>query len=369
MLSRDNDNFFILWLRSLDKVILVLLILWIFLGIVFSSYTTLNFASTKLYDNPNTLVNKYYLFIFFGSLIIFLTSVFNEDFFKHTSKYLFFSSLILLLLTLVVGLEVKGSKRWINLIFFNLQPIELVKPTMILLFASIFSSNKNFIFKFISTGIITFSVIFILLLQPDYTQGLLVLTIWFTLLFMSGINLFVIISLAFSSIAILVLNLFIFKDKFYYIFNRFDSWIGSNDISYQSERSLDAIQYGGFFGRGIGEGVLKEKIPEAHTDYVLASIGEEYGIVTIILVLIIVFSLFMRVFAICQNEISGFKKYTLVSLSTLMLLQLFINVGVTINLFPSTGMTFAFLSYGGSSIITSAFMIGVVLAFTREQNK
>jgi cell division protein FtsW len=77
----------------------------------------------------------------------------------------------------------------------------------------------------------------------------------------------------------------------------------------------------------------------------------------------------MRVFAICQNEISGFKKYTLVSLSTLMLLQLFINVGVTINLFPSTGMTFAFLSYGGSSIITSAFMIGVVLAFTREQNK
>src|SRR6056300_685239 len=353
MLSRDNDNFFILWLRSLDKVILVLLILWIFLGIVFASYSTLNFASTKLYDNPNTLVNKYYLFIFLGSLIIFLTSLFNEDFFKHTSKYLFFSSLILLLLTLVVGLEVKGSKRWINLILFNLQPIELVKPTMILLFASIFASNKNFI----------------LLLQPDYTQGLLVLTIWFTLLFMSGINLFAIISLAFSSIAILVLNLFIFKDKFYYIFNRFDSWIGSNDISYQSERSLDAIQYGGFFGRGIGEGILKEKIPEAHTDYVLASIGEEYGIVTIILVLIIVFSLFMRVFAICQNEISSFKKYTLVSLSTLMLLQLFINVGVTINLFPSTGMTFAFLSYGGSSIITSAFMLGVVLAFTREQNK
>ena len=92
--------------------------------------------------------------------------------------------------------------------------------------------------------------------------------------------------------------IFIFKDKFYYIFNRFDSWIGSNDISYQSERSLDAIQYGGFFGRGIGEGILKEKIPEAHTDYVLASIGEEYGIVTIILVLII-----------CQKSLSRILRF------------------------------------------------------------
>ena len=161
--------------------------------------------------------------------------------------------------------------------------------------------------------------------------------------------------------------LFFFKDNFSYIFLRFDNWLSSNNTSYQSEKSIDAIKHGGFFGQGIGEGILKEKIPEAHTDYVLASISEEYGIIAIIIILIIIFSLFMRVFAICQNEISNFKKYTLIALSTLVLLQIFINVGVTINLLPSTGMTFSFLSYGGSSILTSAFIMGIILALTKNR--
>jgi len=161
--------------------------------------------------------------------------------------------------------------------------------------------------------------------------------------------------------------LFFFKNNFSYIFLRFEKWLSATDISYQSEKSIDAIKHGGFFGQGIGEGILKEKIPEAHTDYVLASISEEYGIIAIVLILIIVFSLFMRVFAICQNEISSFKKYSLIALSTLILLQIFINVGVTINLIPSTGMTFSFLSYGGSSILTSAFIMGIILALTKNK--
>ena len=321
----------------------------------------------KLYNNPKTLINKYYFFITLSFLIVLFFSIFNESFFQEFAKIFFIFSLFLLCLTLIIGIEVKGSKRWINLILFNLQPVELLKPSLILFLAGIFSSEKKFITKFLLSGLTVSFTVLILLLQPDYTQALIILLIWFTIIFLSGISFINIILISSIVISIMTSILFFFKDNFSYIFLRFENWLSSNNTSYQSERSIDAIKHGGFFGQGIGEGILKEKIPEAHTDYVLASISEEYGIVAIIIILIIIFSLFMRVFAICQNEISNFKKYTLIALSTLVLSQIFINVGVTINLLPSTGMTFSFLSYGGSSILTSAFIMGIILALTKNK--
>lgn len=365
--SRDSDNFIIQWLRSLDKIILTLLIFWITLGLIFATTTTLEFVSVKLYSDPKTLIRKFYLFIGISFLIILFFSVFNESFYQEFAKIFFIFSFFLLFLTLIIGIEVKGSKRWINLFLFNLQPVELLKPSLILFLAGVFSSEKKFITKFLLSGMTVFSAVIILLLQPDYTQSLILILIWFTIVFLSGISFINIIFIFSIVIGMMTSILFFFKENFSYIFSRFEIWLSSNNISYQSEKSIDAIKHGGFFGQGIGEGILKEKIPEAHTDYVLASICEEYGIIAIILILIIIFSLFMRVFAICQNEISNFKKYTLIGLSTLILLQIFINVGVTINLLPSTGMTFSFLSYGGSSILTSAFIMGIILALTKNR--
>ena len=363
-----SNVFLLKWLSSLDKMILFLLITWIILGVIFNSNSTLGFVSLKLYNDPKFLVNKFYLFVFLGSLVIFFSSLFNENFYKQFGKFFFLTSFFFLCLTLIIGVEVKGSKRWLNFIFLNLQPVELLKPSLIIYLSSIFSSDIKFAYKFLISGLISFVCMFILLLQPDYTQSLIILVIWFTLVFMSGVNLGILFSIFILLVGLMTSVLIIFKQKFSYIILRFEKWINVNDISYQSEKSLDAIQHGGFLGQGIGEGILKERIPESHTDYVLASISEEYGIIIIILILIIVFSLFMRVFAICQREISNFKKYTLVTLSTIILLQIFINIGVTINLLPSTGMTFAFISYGGSSIITSSFIMGIILALTKIKN-
>ncbi len=365
--SRDSDNFIVQWIRSLDKIILILLIFWITLGLIFVTTTTLDFASMKLYNNPKTLINKYYLFITLSFFIILFFSIFNESFYQEFAKIFFIFAFFLLFLTLIIGVEVKGSKRWIDLFLFNFQPVEFLKPSLILFLAAIFSSEKKFITKFLLSGSIVFCTVLILLLQPDYTQALIIILVWFTIVFLSGIALINIILTSSVVISIMTSILFLFKDNFSYIFLRFENWLSSNNISYQSEKSIDAIKHGGFFGQGIGEGILKEKIPEAHTDYVLASISEEYGIIAIIVILIIIFSLFMRVFAICQTEISNFKKYTLIALSTLVLLQIFINVGVTINLIPSTGMTFSFLSYGGSSILTSSFIMGIILALTKNK--
>ena len=361
-----NMNFFINWVRNLDKVILTLLFLWIVIGLILTTSSTLGFASLKLYNDSKILINKYYLFIFLAVIIITFASFFNEIFYKRSSKIFFYISFFLLLLTLILGLEVKGSKRWLNLFFFNLQPVELLKPSLIIFLASIYTSNNSLIFKFSLSIVIAISSIIILLLQPDYTQALIILVIWFIFIFMSGINLIVILLSLGTAIGFMISILFFFKEKFSYIFARFEKWLNVSDISYQSEKSIDAIINGGFWGRGIGEGFLKEKIPEAHTDYILASISEEFGIIAIILILIIVFFLFMRVFAICQTNISEFKKYVLVALSTTVLIQVFINVGVTINMLPPTGMPFAFLSYGGSSIITNAFIMGIILSLTKK---
>ena len=321
--SRDSDNFIIQWLRSLDKIILILLIFWITLGLIFVTTTTLDFASMKLYDNPNTLIKKYYLFISLSLLIILFFSIFNESFYQEFGKVFFLFAFFLLFLTLIIGIEVNGSKRWIDLILFNFQPVELLKPSLILFLSGIFSSEKKFITKFFLSGLFVSLTVLILLLQPDYTQALIILLVWFTIVFLAGIGLINIILTSSIVIGFMTSILFFFKDNFSYVFLRFDNWLSSNNTSYQSEKAIDAIKHGGFFGQGIGEGILKEKIPEAHTDYVLASISEEYGIIAIIIILIIVFSLFMRVFAICQNEISNFKKYTLIALSTLVLLQIF----------------------------------------------
>jgi len=365
--SRDSDSFIIQWLRSLDKIILVLLMLWITLGLIFATTTTLDFASVKIYNNPKKLVYKYYVFISLSFFVILFFSIFNESFYQEFSKFFFAISIFLLFLTLIIGAEVKGSKRWINLVIFNFQPIEFLKPCLIIFLSSIFSSGRNLTTKFLFSSIVVFFTVLILLLQPDYTQALIVLLVWFTIIFLSGVRFLTIILSLTVVITLMTSILFFFKNNFFYIFSRFEKWLSATDISYQSDKSIDAIKHGGFFGQGIGEGILKEKIPEAHTDYVLASISEEYGIIAIILILIIIFTLFMRVFAICQNEISSFKKYCLISLSTLILLQIFINVGVTINLIPSTGMTFSFLSYGGSSILTSAFIMGIILALTKKK--
>ena len=190
---------------------------------------------------------------------------------RSLPKY-FFICLFLLFLTLIIGIEVKGSKRRINLILFNIQQVELLKKSLILFLAGIFSSEKKFITKFLLSGLIVSLIVLILLLQPDYTQALIILLVWFTIVFLSGISLINIILTL--SIVIVYDLLFYFKDNFSYIFLRFDNSLSSNN-TLSIEKAIDA-QHGDFWPR-YRRGYIKKKNSEAHTDYVLASISEEYG--------------------------------------------------------------------------------------------
>ena len=283
---------------------------------------------------------------------------------------LFIISFIFLALVPIIGIEVKGAKRWIDLYFFRLQPIEILKPFFILMTAKILTFEKleNTQFKYILSFLLLSSVIILLIDQPDLGQSILLICSWFAIVFISGVS--IISIFIFTSFFLTALGfLFFFPNKFGYIINRLVTFFDpSKGDEFQSSSALDAIKLGGLTGQGMGEGILKESVPEAHTDYVIAVISEEYGSIASIIILIIFLYISFRIIKNCFNQDNKFLKICLIGLSALLIFQTFIHAGVNTSLLPTTGMTLPFLSYGGSSLIGSAILAGLVLNYTKNKS-
>ena len=163
--------------------------------------------------------------------------------------------------------------------------------------------------------------------------------------------------------------LFLFPEKFGYITNRLVSFIDpSKGDKFQSSSALDAIKLGGLKGQGMGEGVLKDRVPEAHTDYIIAIISEEYGSIISTMIIFIFLYISFRIVKNCINQDDNLIKISLCGLAALMIFQTFIHIGVNTNLIPTTGMTLPFLSYGGSSLMGSAILAGVILNYTKNKS-
>ena len=222
--------------------------------------------------------------------------------------------------------------------------------------------------KYFLSFMVLCSVIILLIDQPDLGQSILLIGTWVATVFIAGVNL-IYIFLFFSIFLVFIGSLLFFlPDKFGYIINRLIAFFDPNQgDKFQSSSALDAIKLGGLTGQGMGEGVLKESVPEAHTDYVIAVISEEYGSLASILILIIFLYIAFRIIKNCFNQDDQFLKISLSGLATLLIFQTFIHAGVNTNLLPTTGMTLPFLSYGGSSLIGSAIMAGLVLNYTKNK--
>jgi cell division protein FtsW len=207
-----------------------------------------------------------------------------------------------------------------------------------------------------------------LVIQPDIGQTLLVFLSWATLIFVSGISLPIIIS-ALSLLLSIFIYMIFFIPKFLYIKSRILSFFNPNSgtHNFQSDKAIDAISSGGYFGKGIGEGTLKNRVPEAHTDYILSVISEEFGVIAIILLLILFLFFIYTVFKKIYLEKSEKIKLVLTGIISLLIFQALIHFGVNIRLFPTTGMTLPFLSYGGSSIIGVSILSGIILNLTKRK--
>ncbi|PDH19887.1 MAG: cell division protein FtsW [Candidatus Pelagibacter sp. TMED286] len=355
--------------RSIDKKILICFLILFFLGLFFSFSSTSSLAGERLNKDYYFFFTKHLLYTCLALTIMILISAVKTELLTKLTIPLFVISFIFLALVPIVGLEVKGAKRWLDLYFFRLQPIEILKPFFMIMTVKILTFNKfeNSKIKYILSFILLVSVIILLIDQPDLGQSILLLCSWIATVFVSGVSL-IYIFLFFSVFLIFISSLLFFlPEKFGYITNRLVAFFDSSQGDrFQSSSALDAIKLGGLTGQGMGEGILKESVPEAHTDYVIAVISEEYGSLVSIMIMVIFLYITFRVIRNCFIQENQFLKFSLSSLATLLIFQTFIHAGVNTNLLPTTGMTLPFLSYGGSSLIGSAILAGLVLNYTKN---
>ena len=362
-------NFINYW-RNIDKKIFLCFIILFFLGLFFSFSSTSSLAGERLNKDYYFFFTKHLIFTFIALFIMILISIIETSLLKKFVIPLFTLSFIFLALVPFIGVEVKGAKRWLDFYFFRLQPIEVLKPFFILATVKILyverfqNSQLNYLFSFLLLS----SVIILLIDQPDLGQSILLILSWIATVFISGVSLIYVFG--FFTIFLISLSslLFMLPEKFGYIINRLISFIDpSKGDKFQSTVALDAIKLGGLTGQGMGEGILKESVPEAHTDYIIAIISEEYGSIISIIIILIFLYISFRIIKNCINQDDKFIKVSLCGLSALLVFQTFIHVGVNTNLIPTTGMTLPFLSYGGSSLIGSAILAGVILNYTKNK--
>jgi len=229
------------------------------------------------------------------------------------------------------------------------------------------SAKENLYYKYFLSSLILIPVVLALISQPDIGQTILIILTWLSLIFVSGVS-FIFFFLFFLSLGFIVTYLIVFVSKFEYIKIRLLSFLnpGSGNSS-QSEKASEAIINGGFFGKGIGEGKLNSKIPEAHTDYIVSVISEEFGIIVVFLMMLIYLTLAFQIIKKINYEKDNLIKLVLVGCISLILIQTFIHIGVNIRMIPTTGMTLPFISSGGSSIISTSILCGIILNLTRRR--
>jgi cell division protein FtsW len=356
--------------RNIDKKILLSFLLLFFLGLFISFSSTSSLAGERLNKDYYFFFSKHLTFAILALLIMAFVSAVDTSLLRNLVTPLFILSFIFLALVPVIGVEVKGAKRWLDLYFFRLQPIEILKPFFILMTVKILTLKKlqNSQVKYFFSFLLLCSVIILLIDQPDLGQSILLIGSWVFTVFISGVSILYIV--VFFSIFIVSLTslLVLLPEKFGYITNRLMTFFNPEQgDKFQSSAALDAIKLGGLTGQGMGEGILKERVPEAHTDYVIAIISEEYGSIASIMIISIFLYISFRIIKNCFNQDDHFIKISLCGLATLLIFQTFIHAGVNTNLIPTTGMTLPFLSYGGSSLIGSAILAGIILNYTKNK--
>ena len=368
--ERENTSITAKWWRNVDKQILFSFIFLFFLGLFFSFSSTSSVVGEMLNKKTYFLFIKHFIFVLVSLFLLIFISIYDKDKIIKLLFPLFIISILFLFLVPIIGVEVKGSKRWLDLPFApRFQPIELVKPFFIIVVSKIIVLNEKMkIYNRYAVSFLLLMLINVFLInQPDFGQTLLLTFSWVAMVFTSGFNMFFLIVLIFLTICMFVLLIFFLPSKFGYILLRIQAFFNpEKGDKFQSQNALDAIKQGGLTGQGMGEGILKDKVPEAHTDYIIAVISEEFGTLFVLFILTIFIFISYKSLHKVYTQDDNFLKLALVGLISLLMMQAFIHIGVNIRLLPTTGMTLPFLSYGGSSLVGSSILAGLILNFTRK---
>ena len=353
--------------RNLDKQILVSFVFLFILGLFFSFSSTSFIADERLNKDYYFFFQKHLLYTFVSFSLMMVLSLSDTSLLNKILLPIFLVFFITMVLVPFLGIEIKGAKRWLNFYIFRFQPVEFIKPFFVLIIAQIISSRwiKNLNLSHFLSFILLSVIISLLVLQPDLGQSVLLVCTWISIIFISGFNIYLLFLLFGFIVLILFLLIYFLPERFDYIVSRITSFLDPEKSgNFQASKATEAIREGSLKGQGMGEGILKESVPEAHTDYVIAVISEEFGSIISILIISIFLFIAFRVIKRIISLNNNFYKLALSGLISLLVFQTFIHVGVNANLLPTTGMTLPFLSYGGSSLLSSGIIAGIILNYT-----
>jgi cell division protein FtsW len=365
MVSRTQRTPFGEWWWTIDRLMLAALCTLMLAGIVLSLAASPPVAN-RIGLEPFYFVHKHVMFLVPAFLVMVATSFLSPLAIRRLAVAVFAVSLVLVLATLAFGAEVKGARRWIVILGLNIQPSEFLKPAFVILIAWLFgeSSKRSDMPANTISLCLLIVVITLLVLQPDFGQTMLVVLVWNALFFMAGMRVVWVFGL--GSAAILGL-----AGAYYtvpHVAARIKRFIDpSSGDTFQIDTAVESFMRGGWFGRGPGEGTVKRILPDSHADFVFAVAAEEFGIV-LCLVLVALFAfIVIRALRHAMRNDDPFARFAAAGLAILFGLQSTINMSVNLHLIPAKGMTLPFISYGGSSMISLAYGMGMLLALTRAR--
>jgi len=363
MVSRTERTTFAAWWWTVDKLMLAALATLMLAGIVLSLAASPPVAA-RLGLDPFYFVNRHVMFLAPAFLVLIATSFLPPRQLRRLALVVFAVSLALVAATLWYGAEVKGARRWITLVGISVQPSEFLKPSFVILISWLFGESARrpeMPANTVSLALLL-GVLALLVVQPDFGQAMLIALVWGALFFMAGMRIVWVAGLAGTA----VVGLAAAYATVPHVASRIQRFLdkGSGD-TFQVDTAVESFVRGGWFGRGPGEGTVKRILPDSHADYPFAVAAEEFGIV-LCLVLVALFAfIVIRALRHALRDEDPFTRFAMAGLSMLFGLQSAINMAVNLHLIPAKGMTLPFISYGGSSMISLAYGMGMLLALSR----
>jgi cell division protein FtsW len=365
MASRAHPTLFSEWWRTIDRLTLAAVGALMVAGIVLCLAASPPVA-TRIGLDPFHFVNRQVLFLIPAAVVLIATSFLSPREIRKVALVVFAISLLLTALTPHFGAEIKGARRWLVILGVNVQASEFLKPAFVILIAWLFGESATRP-EMPTNSIALFLLIVVmalLVLQPDFGQTMLIALVWGALFYMAGMRLIWVIGLAGAAGAGLLTAFFTVP----HVAQRINRFLDpASGDTFNIDIATESFLRGGWFGRGPGEGTIKRVLPEGHTDFVFAVAAEEFGAVLCLILLALFALIVIRTLTKAMRSDDPFIRFATAGLGILFGLQSAINMAVNLHLMPAKGMTLPFISYGGSSLISLAYSIGMLVALTRER--
>ncbi|RTL51636.1 MAG: putative lipid II flippase FtsW [Bradyrhizobiaceae bacterium] len=365
MISREQRTPLSEWWWTIDRLLLAAIMALILAGVILSLAASPPVAA-RIGLDPFHFFNRHVLFLIPSIIVMIATSFLSPKHVRRSALIVFAISIILIVATLMFGPEVKGARRWITVLGVNIQASEAAKPAFVVLVAWLFSESARRP-EMPATSmalILLIMLVSLLVMEPDFGQTMLVATVWGSLFFIAGMRMIWV----FGLVGVSAVGLFSAYLLVPHVAGRIKRFMDpASGDTFQVDLAMDSFMRGGWFGQGPGEGTVKRLLPDSHTDFVYAVAAEEFGIILCLALLALFAFIVLRSLARAYATEDLFSRFAIAGLAIMFGTQAAINISVNLHLIPAKGMTLPFISYGGSSMVSLAYGIGMLLALTRQR--